>query len=65
LGKSLPSWPGNDFIENLDAAGLPTVCVVRLQLFTLGHRLAIRKASALSAAGQKKLRLEWKEMLAV
>ena len=58
------SWPGDYFIEDLDAAGLPGECVIRLKLFTLDHRLVIRKAGALGAADQKKLRLAWKGMLA-
>ncbi|MGB4117459.1 MAG: type II toxin-antitoxin system PemK/MazF family toxin [Polaromonas sp.] len=59
------SWPGDHFIKDLDEAGLPTECLVRLKLFTLDHRLVIRKAGALSAADQKKLRLAWKGLLAV
>lgn len=59
------SWPGDHLIKILDAAGLPTGCVIRLKLFTLDHRLVIRKAGALAVADQKKLRLVWKGMLAV
>jgi mRNA interferase MazF len=59
------SWPGDYFIEDLKAAGLPSECVVRLKLFTLDHRLVIRKAGTLGAADQKTLRLGWKGMLAV
>jgi len=59
------TWPGDHLIEELDAAGLPTSCLVRLKLFTLDHRLVIRKAGALGAKDQKKLRLLWKGMLAV
>ena len=59
------SWPSDHFIKDLDAAGLPSECVVRLKLFTLDHRLVIRKAGALGAVDQKKLRLGWKGMLAV
>ncbi len=59
------SWPGDHFIEDLDAAGLPAECLVRLKLFTLDHRLVIRKAGAFGAVDQKKLRLGWKGMLAV
>lgn len=59
------SWPGDHLIEDLDAAGLPAECVIRLKLFTLDHRLVIRKAGALGAADQKKLQLAWEGMLAV
>ena len=59
------SWPGDHLIEDLDAAGLPSECVIRLKLFTLDHRLVIRKAGALAMADQKKLRLAWKEILTV
>ena len=47
------SWPGDHFIEDLDMEGLPNDCVVRLKLFTLSHRLVIRKARALGTADQK------------
>ena len=59
------SWPGDHLIHDLDAAGLPAECVIRLKLFTLDHRLVIRKAGALAAMDQKKLRMVWKGMLAV
>ena len=58
-------WPGDHFIEDIDAAGLPAECLVRLKLFTLDHRLVIRRAGAFGAVDQKKLRLSWKGMLAV
>ena len=58
------SWPDDHVIEDLDAAGLPAECLVRFKLFTLDHRLVIRKAGTLGAADQKKLRLAWKGLLA-
>lgn len=58
-------WPGDYSIENLETAGLPTDCVVRLKLFTLDHRLIIRKAGVFGAADQKKLRAAWKGLLVV
>ncbi len=58
-------WPGDYAIKDLDTAGLPTACVVRLKLFTLDHRLVIRKAGLLGLADQKKLRLAWKGLLAL
>ena len=59
------SWPSDHFIEDMDTAGLPTECVVRLKLFTLDHRLVIRKTGALALVDQKKLRLVWKDMLVI
>ncbi len=58
-------WPGDYAIKDLETAGLPTDCVVRLKLFTLDHRLVIRKAGLLGLADQKKLRLAWKGLLAL
>ncbi len=57
------SWLGDHVIADLEAAGLPTECVVRLKLFTLDHRLVIRKAGGLGLADQKKLRAAWKNLL--
>lgn len=59
------SWPGDHTIGNLQAAGLPADCVVRLKLFTLDHRLIVRKAGVLSTTDQKKLRAAWQSLLAV
>lgn len=44
------NWPLDTGITNLPAAGLATNSVVRMKLFTLDHRLIIRKAGALAAA---------------
>ena len=60
-----PGWPGDHPVENIKTAGLPTDCLVRLKLFTLDHRLIIRKAGVLAAVDQKKLRAAWKGLLAV
>jgi mRNA interferase MazF len=59
------SWPGDHTIQGLNEAGLPAECVIRLKLFTLDHRLVIRKAGTLGAEDQKKLRLAWKGVLVV
>lgn len=59
------TWPGDHPIQDLETAGLPTECLIRLKLFTLDHRLVIRKAGGLGAADQKKLRTAWKGLLAV
>jgi mRNA interferase MazF len=59
------AWLGDHVIADLETAGLPTECVVRLKLFTLDHRLVIRKAGALGMPDQKKLRAAWKILLAL
>lgn len=44
------AWPGDVEIGELDTAGLPRPCIVRLKLFTLDNRLILRKAGRLGAA---------------
>lgn len=58
-------WVGDYSIMNLQSAGLPSLCIVRFKLFTLDHRLVLRKVGALSAADQKQLRVHWKNLLAL
>lgn len=41
-------WPLDVNIQDLDDAGLPSVSVVRMKLFTLDDKLIIRKAGALT-----------------
>jgi len=48
-------WPLDVSIEDMDAAGLPAPSIVRMKLFTLDHRLVIRKAGHLAAVDQKKV----------
>lgn len=43
-----PPWPLDTDIAELEQAGLPRASVVRMKLFTLDHRLVIRRAGALS-----------------
>ena len=57
------SWPGDMPIADTESAGLHTDCLVRLKLFTLDHRLIIRKSGSLAAVDRKKLRLAWKALL--
>ena len=59
------AWLGDCPIQNVESAGLTTVCLVRLKLFTLDHRLIIRKAGCLALADQKKLRTAWNGLLAI
>jgi mRNA interferase MazF len=42
-------WPLDVRIADLAAAGLPGPSVVRMKLFTLDHRLIVRRAGALAA----------------
>ena len=56
-------WPGDLPISDLESAGLASDCLVRLKIFTLDHRLIVRKAGTLAAMDQKKLRSEWKTLL--
>ena len=59
------AWLGDCPILHLASAGLTTACLVRLKLFTLDHRLIIRKSGCLAATDQKELRCAWSGMLAV
>ena len=52
-----PLWPGDHPIEDLETAGPPTNCLVRLKLFTLDQRRVIRQTGVLGRADQKNLRL--------
>lgn len=40
-------WPGDMPLQDLEAAGLPVRCRVRMKLFTLDNRLILRKSGAL------------------
>ncbi len=42
------AWPNDVTIRDLDAAGLPMPCVVRMKLFTLDRRLVLKAAGRLS-----------------
>lgn len=57
------SWPGDVPISDLDSAGLPSECLVRLKLFTLDQRLIIKRAGALSAADRQELAALWKPLV--
>ena len=59
------AWLGDCPIQNLASAGLTSACVVRLKLFTLDHRLIIRKSGSLGVTDQKQLRSALKGLLAV
>jgi len=48
LSARQSSWPLDWPIEDLQAAGLPQPCVVRLKLFTLDERLVLGPLGALA-----------------
>lgn len=58
------AWPLDTPIADLAAAGLPSASVVRMKLFTLDHRLVLRKAGALAAADRDTLRAVLRVLMA-
>lgn len=58
------AWPGDCPIHDLNTAGLASVCLIRLKLFTLDERLVIRRAGTLAELDQKKFQAHWKAMMA-
>ncbi|MCB2264195.1 MAG: type II toxin-antitoxin system PemK/MazF family toxin [Candidatus Thiosymbion ectosymbiont of Robbea hypermnestra] len=48
-------WPLDVKIEDLNSAGLPSASVVRMKLFTLDHKLVIRKAGTLAHNDRKRV----------
>lgn len=42
-------WPADCHIQDLDRAGLPSPCIVRLKVFTLDNRLIMRRCGALAS----------------
>ena len=53
--KGHNKWPGDQEISDLETAGLPLPCIVRLKLFTLDNRLLQRKIGHLANADSKSL----------
>ena len=49
-------WPLDVEIHDLKSAGLPLVSLVRMKLFTLDHRLILKKLGKLGLQDQKALR---------
>jgi mRNA interferase MazF len=41
--KGHKPWPGDHRINDLQSAGLPLPCIVRLKLFTIDNRLILRQ----------------------
>ena len=58
------AWPGDSEIQNLESAGLPLPCIVRLKIFTLDNRLLMRKIGSLSPADQRRVSGAMKSHLA-
>ena len=49
------SWPGDRILEELEDAGLPLPCLVRLKLFTLDNRVILRRLGRLSDADRSQV----------
>jgi mRNA interferase MazF len=49
------SWPLDAAITDLAAAGLASASVVRMKLFTLDHRLVLRKAGRLAKSDRERV----------
>ncbi|MBA3564775.1 MAG: type II toxin-antitoxin system PemK/MazF family toxin [Gammaproteobacteria bacterium] len=47
------AWPLDTAIADLNAAGLPSSSVVRMKVFTLDHRLILRKSGSLATIDRK------------
>lgn len=61
-GKGLP-WPLDTPILDIASAGLPTSSMVRMKLFTLDHRLVIRKAGHLANSDAKRIQASLSNLL--
>lgn len=59
--QSHAPWPGDVVIEDLDAAGLPRPCLVRLKLFTLDNRLLLRRTGRLAKGDRKAVQSSFDE----
>ena len=59
------AWPLDVPIGDLVAAGLPASSLVRMKLFTLDHRLVLRKAGHLAGADQTAVEAALRSALAL
>ena len=50
--KDHAPWPGDTPVTDLESAGLPIACLIRLKVFTLDNRLIVRRSGCLAAADQ-------------
>lgn len=58
-----PSWPLDVEIDDGASAGLSVPSIVRMKLFTLDHRLIIRKLGRLTEADARKIQHSLAELL--
>ena len=56
-------WPLDIPIENLKAAGLPAPSIVRMKLFTLDHKIILRRAGRLAMEDQQNVRVALAHLL--
>ena len=56
-------WPLDVPISDLDKAGLPIACIVRMKLFTLDHRLIAGRLGTLAATDQTAVHRALSELL--
>lgn len=61
--KGGATWPLDVPITDLSEAGLPAPSLVRMKLFTLDHRLILRKAGSLSSADRRHVVKSLKQLL--
>ena len=54
--RSHHPWPGDCQVTDLEAAGLPLPCIVRLKLFTLDNRVILRTLGRLSDADRARVK---------
>jgi mRNA interferase MazF len=56
-------WPSDTLVDDLDAAGLPTPCVVRLRLQTLPNEIIVRCLGTLAALDRLRFEKQLATML--
>jgi len=61
--KGHDPWPGDCEITDLEAAGLPLPCIVRLKLFTLDNRVILRTLGRLGDADRARVETSLEEHL--
>ena len=57
------SLPGDLAIGTLGPTGLTQPCLIRLKLFTLDHRLIVRRVGKLSSADRQRVQAAWEHWL--
>lgn len=56
-------WPLDAEIKDIDAAGLPSPSIVRMKLFTLDHKLILRKAGKLANKDMEVVAVSLKKLM--